>query len=355
MHVGIELGFGNLHDDLADEDVYAGSVRLARLAEHLRFDSVWAVEHHFSNYSMCPDNILFLTHVAAVTERLLLATGAVILPWHDPVRVAERMIMLDILSGGRAVLGLGRGLSRSEYEAFRIPMGESRGRFDEAARMVINALETGFIEGVGPFYPQPRAELRPRPIRPFTDRVYCVAGSPGSATVPAELRAGLLTVVTKPLAENLAVYRTYRDAFRARHGTQPPPVMCVLNMYCAPDGQAAREFARVHLERFYLANVQHYELTGAHFSGIPGYEQYAHTARTLHDSPTDAEVDRYLEASLVGSPDELVARIAGMRDLVGDLGIAVTPVYGGMPYAEAEASLELFGKEVLPEIRGQGF
>lgn len=350
MHVGIELGFGNPDDDLADEGIYAGCIRLIRLAEHLEFDSVWAVEHHFSNYSMCTDNILFLTHIAATTERLHLATGAVILPWHDPVRVAERMIMLDILSAGRAVLGLGRGLSRSEYEAFRIPMSESRGRFDEAARMVIDALENGFIEGAGPFYPQPRVELRPRPIRSFADRVYCVAGSPDSAVIAAELRAGLLTVVTNPIAENLAVYQTYRDAFRAKHGTEPPPVMCVLNMYCAPDGRAAREFARVHLERYYLANVRHYEMTGTHFADTPGYERYSQVARALRESTPESEVNRYLAASLVGSPDELVERITGMRDLLGDFDIAVTPAYGGMPFADAEASLELFGKEVLPEI-----
>ena len=93
-----------------------------------------------------------------------------IVPWNDPLRVAERIVMLDHLSSGRAVLGLGRGLARVEYESFGIEMGESRARFDEAARMILAAVETGFIEGDGPYYPQLRTEIRPRPLRSFRDR-----------------------------------------------------------------------------------------------------------------------------------------------------------------------------------------
>ena len=88
-----------------------------------------------------------------------------IVPWNDPLRVAEKAVLLDHLSGGRAVLGLGRGLSRTEYAHFGIDMGESRDRFDEASKMVIDGLERGFVEGDGPYYPQVRTEIRPRPIR----------------------------------------------------------------------------------------------------------------------------------------------------------------------------------------------
>ncbi len=74
---------------------------------------------------MCPDNVVLLANVAARTRNVRLGTSAVILPWNDPLRVAEKMIMLDILSGGRAILGMGRGLSRVEYAPFGIPMAES--------------------------------------------------------------------------------------------------------------------------------------------------------------------------------------------------------------------------------------
>jgi alkanesulfonate monooxygenase SsuD/methylene tetrahydromethanopterin reductase-like flavin-dependent oxidoreductase (luciferase family) len=179
-HIGVNLGFGNLHENLTDEQMYQGELALAELADRLGYDSLWAVEHHFDDYAMCPDNVVLLGCVAGRTEHLMLGTGAVILPWNDPLRVAEKMIMLDILSGGRALFGMGRGLSRMEYAPFRIEMSESRARFDEAAPMIAEALETGWIEGDGPYYPQPRTRLRPSPRGSFSGRLYCVAGSPDS-------------------------------------------------------------------------------------------------------------------------------------------------------------------------------
>ena len=176
LHIGVNLGFSNLHDNLPDEQMYQGEVRLAELADRLGFDSLWAVEHHFDDYAMCPDNVVFLAYVAGRTQHVRLGTGAVILPWNDPLRVAEKMIMLDILSGGRAIFGMGRGLSRIEYAPFGIPMDESRARFDEAAAMITKALETGYIEGDGTYYRQPRTQLRPGPRASFRGRLYCVAG-----------------------------------------------------------------------------------------------------------------------------------------------------------------------------------
>jgi len=170
-HIGVNLGFGNLHEELTDEQMYAGELGLAELADRLGYDSLWAVEHHFDDYAMCPDNVVLLANVAGRAKRLKLGTAAVILPWNDPLRVAEKIIMLDILSEGRALFGMGRGLSRMEYAPFGVDMSESRARFDEAAAMIVAAVETGWIEGDGPYYPRPRTQLRPGPPRSFRPAV----------------------------------------------------------------------------------------------------------------------------------------------------------------------------------------
>jgi alkanesulfonate monooxygenase SsuD/methylene tetrahydromethanopterin reductase-like flavin-dependent oxidoreductase (luciferase family) len=198
-HIGVNLGFGNLHETLTDEQMYAGEIKVAELAEQLGYDSLWAVEHHFDGYAMCPDNVVLLANIAGRTERMKLGTAAVILPWNDPLRVAEKMIMLDILSGGRAIFGMGRGLSRMEYAPFGTDMSESRARFDEAAAMIVAALESGWISGDGPYYPRPRTQLRPSPPRSFRGRLYCVAGSPDSVKSCVSLGASLLTIVTAPV------------------------------------------------------------------------------------------------------------------------------------------------------------
>ena len=131
MHFGTLSIFQNYRDEQSDIDIVQGELALARLAETTGFDSFWAVEHHFFPYSMCPDNFQFLAQVAGQTQRIKLGTGAVIVPWNDPYRIAAKTALLDNQSGGRALLGFGRGLSRREYAAMNVAMDEARGRFDQ--------------------------------------------------------------------------------------------------------------------------------------------------------------------------------------------------------------------------------
>ena len=135
MHVGVQMVFQSYGygPEVTDAQVYREEIALAEQADASGFDSIWPVEHHFEDYSFCPDNTVFLAHMAARTRHVKLATGAVILPWNDPVRVAERISLLDELSDGRVLFGMGRGLARREYAGFGIDMSESRDRFDEAA------------------------------------------------------------------------------------------------------------------------------------------------------------------------------------------------------------------------------
>ena len=144
MHVGMATVFQNPKQARSDRDVYASELRLADLAEPLGFESVWGVEHHFTDYTMCPDVLQFLTYMAGRTKTARLGSMVVVLPWHDPMRVAEEISMLDNISGGRVILGLGRGAGKVEFDGFRLSMEESRPRFVEAAEMVLRGLETGF-------------------------------------------------------------------------------------------------------------------------------------------------------------------------------------------------------------------
>ncbi len=115
MHVGLAAIFQNPGRARADFEVYRQDLRLADLAEPLGFESVWGVEHHFTDYTMCPDVLQFLAYMAGRTERVQLGSMVVVLPWHDPLRVAEEVSMLDNLSGGRLILGLGRGAGKVEF------------------------------------------------------------------------------------------------------------------------------------------------------------------------------------------------------------------------------------------------
>ena len=134
MHAGLSLVFQNLDGQMSDAEMYRHELALAARAEAVGFDSVWTPEHHFADYQLTPNVPQFLSWVAGQTTRVRLGTMVTVLPWHDPVRVAENFSLLDHLSGGRAILGLGRGLGRIEFDGFRVEMGESRRRFTEYTR-----------------------------------------------------------------------------------------------------------------------------------------------------------------------------------------------------------------------------
>ena len=167
MHVGAATIFQNPARFTSDYQVYREELRLADLAEPLGFQSIWGVEHHFTDYTMCPDVLQFLTYMAGRTTDLKLGSMVCVLPWHDPMRVAEQVSMLDNLSDGRFILGVGRGLAKVEYDGFRVDMNESRTRFVESAECLLAGLESGFCEFDGEYIKQPRREIRPNPFRSF--------------------------------------------------------------------------------------------------------------------------------------------------------------------------------------------
>ena len=119
MKVGQLMLFQN-HPNLpqSDFDMYQNELDIALMSEPLGLDSIWAVEHHFTDYTLCPNIPQFLAFMAGQTKRIKLGTAAIILPWHkDPIRVATDIAMLDNLSKGRVLLGMGRGLERLAQRA----------------------------------------------------------------------------------------------------------------------------------------------------------------------------------------------------------------------------------------------
>src|SRR5579872_1718821 len=226
MDVGIQMIFSTYGwPGMKDSEAWWEEIRLARLADELGFDVLWSVEHHFFDYSFCPDNLQLLSYLAPLCTHADLGTAAIILPWNDPLRIAEKVAMLDLLSKGRLRLGLGRGLARREFAAFRGTMDDSRERFDEAAPMIVNALKTGFIEGDGKFYKQPRIEIRPRPQYSFDGRIYAVASSDDSVLSAAKLGAHMVMFADRPWEMRLPVIERGRELHRQFHGTEPPHIM----------------------------------------------------------------------------------------------------------------------------------
>ena len=112
-------------------------------AEALGFHSTFLVEHHFTGFGQVSASLNLLTWLGARTRTLRLGTAVIVLPWHNPVLLAEQAATLDLLSGGRLDFGVGRGYRHNEFAGFRIPMEEADARFEEALAVITKRLDLG--------------------------------------------------------------------------------------------------------------------------------------------------------------------------------------------------------------------
>lgn len=353
MDVGTQLLFASDGwDGISDAQVYREELTLARLADELGFDVVWSVEHHFFGYSFCPDNTELLAYLAGVTSNVDLGTAAVILPWNDPLRVAEKIALLDHLADGRVRFGMGRGLSRREYASFRdIEMDESRERFDEAADLILRALETGYAESDGRFYTQPRTEIRPRPERSFDGRVYAVASSDDSIEAAARCKGAMVMFADRSWDHRMPGIERWRSRFQDMHGVPAPPPMTCDYCVCLPDADEAEALARRHMGLYLVSILEHYEVMGDHFAETKGYDAYAQAAKVLNKVGESGFLEGFLRATAWGTPDEVLATFEQRREMMGPFELATTFRFGGIPFAKAEESMRLFASEVLPVLK----
>ena len=352
MDVGIQVIFSSFGSDTSDSQVYSEEIRLCLLAEELGYDVIWPVEHHFNDYSFCPDNTQFLSYLAGQTSRIELGTAAVILPWNEPLRVAEKVAMLDELAGGRVRFGMGRGLSRREYEPFRgIEMDESRGRFDEAAPMILDALETGFIEGSGPFYPQPRAKIRPCPTRSFKGRTYAVANSADSVDIAARVGARMIMFAERSWESRMPSIERYRASYHAVHGSEAPPVLTCDFIYCDEKADRGEERAAQYLGSYLASLLEHYELMGDHFGDIEGYQGYGKNAELLRRVGESGFLEGFKAANAYGTPDQILGTLESRKKVLGSFEQSTAFRFGAIPFDQAEKSMRLFAKEVLPVLK----
>ncbi len=352
MNVGMTIVFQNPHDRESDRDVYRTELALADLAEPLGFDSIWGVEHHFTDYTMCPDVLQFLTFMAGRTRRVRLGSMVVVLPWHDPLRVAEQVAMLDHMADGRLIFGIGRGLGRVEFNGFRVAMEESRPRFIESAEMVLRGLETGFCEYDGTFVKQPRKAIRPRPFRTFLGRTYAAAVSPESMEIMARLGVGILIIPQKPWEVVTEELGQYRAAYRRVNGADPLPTTCAGWTFCDEDAGRAREMAVKYIGGYWDSVLRHYELAKDHLTKTKGYEYYGRMAEIARDKGgVDALTEFFLNLQVWGTPEQCYAKVVDIRSRVGCDTFVAAFRYAGMPIAEAERNLRLFARDVLPELQ----
>jgi len=354
--IGILL---NIAADHRREDaaVVRDHLALGDLAEPLGFESLFVLEHHFSGYIMSPAPLELLAFYAGRTTRIKLGTAVVVLPWHDPVRVAEQISILDIMCGGRCLFAFGRGRAESEFKAFRIPMEEARGRFVEAAEIVIGALTNERFEYCGAFYRFPELSVRPRPFSRPQERFYAAAMGHESAAVVARLGFGLLTSTQKAwaaLADDIAQFHQLANAFG--YQTRGPIVLSAVSV--AKSRQEARDRAFEYIDREWEKIDHHYRYSEGRIGRTQGYEAYVGAEQYFQQladrSFREHATAEYMSLQFVGTPDDCIQQIEELIRLTGLAHLVLEFSYGGMPSKDAENNLRVFARDVLPVFQRQG-
>jgi len=351
VHIGFGPQFANLDGQLTDAEAYRRDLELSARAEEVGFDSVWTSEHHFSDYQLTSQLLMFLAWVAGQTERVKLGTMVTVLPWHDPVRVAESFSVLDHLSGGRAILGMGRGLGRVEFDGFRVRMEESRRRFTEYAPAILNALETGHIESDGELYKQPRTPIRPRPFKSFKGRTFASAVSPQSMELMAQLGVGIMVIAQKPWETAEAELAEYRRRYLELNGFEAPKPILVVVAGVTQTRADAERMRQVYLQRWARSTVEHYQFDNVGFAEIEGYEYYGALAKNIAKHGLDQFCGFLADLQVWGTPDEVTENLLDYAKRTDAGGLVVPLSFGGMSPDETRANFDLFAAEVLPELK----
>lgn len=351
MQVGVHMGYQNLRGE-SDMEFFRRETQLMVEAEAMGFDFAACVEHHFTDYAACPDPVQALSYVAAKTSTIKLMPAAIILPWNDPLRVVEKMAMLDSLSEGRAWLGMGRGAARREFRSFGRELADSREIFDEAALIIMDGLKTGIVKADGKWFQIPETEIRPRPENWDQDRMLMVSMSSSSVDIAAEYGLKTLRFSQGDWSKALPEIEGYRENFKANHGKTAPPFVISDFMVCFEDKDKVTEYTDKYFSAQFQQVATHYEFMSPHFKELPSYSTYAYMgeAAEARGGAHNAYKD-YIGGNLIGTPDELYEKHLLRKRMVGDYDIIANFSFGGMPYEDVYEQMKLFADKIMPRLK----
>lgn len=318
---------------------YENALEQAILADQLGYHSVWFTEHHFSRHGITSDPLALLAHLAARTERIRLGTAVSVLPFHDPVRLAESSAIVDHLSGGRLDFGIGRGYQWTEYNGFGMGLDEGTDRFDEALALLLQSWDAdepfafeGKYHSYSAAFPQPKPLQRPHP--PIW---HATASTPGLRRC-AENDWGILVAQATGLdtiSDLMGRYRTELAAAGRDDGAAK--VVLARGMYCAPTDEEALDT--------YLGRYAAFLDQAARVSAPPQPVEGDQPRNPFElDDP-----DGLRSTILCGSPSTCSRMLLDLVELGVDYVILFVNL-GQMEHEAVTTSLELFAREVMPSF-----
>jgi len=346
MQFGLLTLFDFFPERQHETSYYQDTLNLMIYAEQLGFDSVWVGEEHFYALGICPSPQLFLTALARETTRLRLGTAVSVLPLEHPLRKAEDFAMLDILSGGRLDVGVGKGVFPKHFEGFRVSPQDMRARYEEALEIIERAWTQERFSYEGKFWQIPELSLSPKPLQKPHPPIYRGLSSPDAFEPAGAKGHGALFVPWLNPATRLkeGIVR-YRAALHA-HGHQAvPPSVFVFFLFVDQDYHQALAEARETTGRYVELTLR-----SVFPAGFPANLPPDDRLRGGWDMLTSM-ADHLEERAIIGTPRDCRRRLAEVRDEWGIEHIAFYLHPGARDITRARRGLELFVREVMPEFR----
>jgi luciferase family oxidoreductase group 1 len=326
----------------SSQEIYGRALDVAQAAEELGFRNVWLAEHHFSTYGYLSRPAQLATYIAAKTKRLRVGTAVIVVPLHHPLVIAEEIATLDLLSGGRLDVGLGRGYQTYEFERFGLELDNSRARWEESVDILLKAFEGRPFSYDGKLFKIPETSVFPQPLQQPRPPIWITAQSPESVEAAVRRGFNLLTGGFGVPIERMGEFRRQFDRLVAE--IKPPAPLAIgvqRAVYVAEsdaDARAAVEEARWNM-RVTLSLRNRYErVVDGHAVPVPA----------PREPDTDDLLDRFL---IIGTPDTCIRQIRRLQEVVGITHFNCSFWFGDLEHARVLRSMERFAREVMPAFR----
>lgn len=334
MKLGIYL---NAQHPAADDPArrFAEMVEQVRLIKRLGFDSIWSGEHHVTDGFHYFPLLSMLQRLSAEAEGLEIGTNIVLLPLHNPMEIAEIGAFLDVITGGRFILGVGLGYRAEEFAMFGVDMKERVSRFVEGIEIIRRLWTEDEVTHKGRHWQLDRMTIRPRPSQRPAPPIIVAAHVDQAVERAGRVGDGWTAVPTPRVGEvqrHLAMFK----AARAAAGLPPSRhLVRLFEVACAPDEETALRRAAPFLLAKYAAYASW---------GMPGFEL------RKEDTPEAQLKTLAHDRFAVGTPEQVAAMLLGQH-AIGMTHVTMRVSWPGMRQDDILAGIELIGTKVLPEVR----
>jgi alkanesulfonate monooxygenase SsuD/methylene tetrahydromethanopterin reductase-like flavin-dependent oxidoreductase (luciferase family) len=319
-------------------------------AEALGFESVWPVEQHFNaDLSITPAPLLLLAALAERTRTLRLGIAIVLLPLSHPIRVAEEIATLDVLSNGRVEFGIGRGSIPTHFAGFGVPQGESRDRFDEALEVIVQAWTDERVSHAGRFFKIDNISVVPKPVQQPHPPIRVAANS--AETVEHMGRSGYPIFVATPinpfpkLKETLSLYRQARKE-GGHPDYSPEDVTLALPLYVGESRAKIRQVTEPSINHYLQTVAAIYQSAVARSETLAAQlpERIERFSRTTYEQACES-------MAIFDTPEVCVERLRSVCEEFNIGRVICWFNIGGMiPHVQVMRSMELFAAEVMPHL-----